>query len=140
MAGSLSNPAPAWNNEYDANLTKQIINSQHILHVSFLTKNTEYPPVISSAKSSNTGTTPKSFEEGDPEIRISIAASTAHSHYLGFSGFATGFTFANTALNGTATLMKVSDDNHAEREWIMKHIINSQIPDAGISFVPSVKI
>ncbi|EDO02088.1 predicted protein [Sclerotinia sclerotiorum 1980 UF-70] len=58
MAGSLSNPAPAWNK----------------------------------------------VEEGDPEIRISIAASTAHSHYLGFSGFATGFTFANTALNVPAVL------------------------------------
>ncbi|KAF7856054.1 hypothetical protein EAF04_010010 [Stromatinia cepivora] len=147
MALSTSNPAPAWTNEYDADLTKQIINDQNILHVSFLTKDSEYPPVcylvgkILKYKNNPEALYVhghvqepvlgrlKGVANGDSDIPVSIAASTIHSHYLGFSGFATGFTFANTVLNGTASLMKVSDDNHAEREWIMKHIINSQIPD-----------
>ncbi|KAF5877981.1 putative flavin-nucleotide-binding protein [Botrytis fragariae] len=71
----------------------------------------------------------KGIEKGDPDIPVSVAASMVNSHYLGFSGFATGFSFANTVLNGTASLMSISKDNKAEREDIMKYIVISQIPD-----------
>ncbi|KAM0132999.1 hypothetical protein ACHAO1_006486 [Botrytis cinerea] len=147
MAGSTANPAPAWSNEYDANLTKEIINRQHILHVSFLAKDSEYPTVCYLVgKIFKCNDDPealyvhghvqepvlgrlKGIEKGDPDICVSVAASTVNSHYLGFSGFATGFSFANTVLNGTASLVGVSEDTKSEREEIMKRIVNSQIPD-----------
>ncbi|KAF7959138.1 hypothetical protein EAE96_002654 [Botrytis aclada] len=138
MAGSTANPAPAWS---------RIINSQHILHVSFLTKDTEYPTVCYLVgKIFTCNDKPealyvhgyvqepvlgrlKGIKKGDPDIPVSVAASMVNSHYLGFSGFATGFSFANTVLNGTASLMGVSEDTKVEREEIMKHIINSQVPN-----------
>ncbi|KAA8577110.1 hypothetical protein EYC84_007113 [Monilinia fructicola] len=133
MVKSAPNPAPAWTNDYIPALTKEIINGQHILHVSFLTKDSEYPTVcylvgqILKYKSNPEvlyvhghvqepvlGRL-KGLEKGDLDLSVSIAASTIHSHYLGFSGFATGFAFADTVLNGTArtdvdyvTLIKIT--------------------------------
>lgn len=133
--------------EYDADLTKDIINSQHILHVSFHTKDSEYPPVCYLVgKIFKYKNNPeflyvhghvqepvlgrlKGVGKGDPDISVSIAASKTDSHYLGFSGFATGFSFANAVINGTASLMDVSADDRLEREHVMKHIVNSQVPD-----------
>ncbi|KAA8577109.1 hypothetical protein EYC84_007113 [Monilinia fructicola] len=125
MVKSAPNPAPAWTNDYIPALTKEIINGQHILHVSFLTKDSEYPTVcylvgqILKYKSNPEvlyvhghvqepvlGRL-KGLEKGDLDLSVSIAASTIHSHYLGFSGFATGFAFADTVLNGTASLIGV---------------------------------
>ncbi|KAI9650452.1 hypothetical protein NHQ30_000467 [Ciborinia camelliae] len=168
MTGASSNPAPAWSNKYDAALTKEIINSQHILHVSFLTKDSEYPTVcylvgkILKYKDNSDdalyvhGHVQEPVlgrlmgrEEGDPDLSVSVAASTIHSHYLGFSGFATGFSFANTVLNGTASLMNVSAQDHDERKWVMTQIVNSQIPDrwrhlrpigSDVDFVSMIKI
>ncbi|KAF4627037.1 hypothetical protein G7Y89_g11121 [Cudoniella acicularis] len=150
MAEPSSNPAPPHGavNKYDADLTKLVINSQHILHVSFITKDSEYPSVcylvgkILKYKSNSEalyvhghiqeavkGRLEFAQEEGDPGLSVSIAASTIHSYYLGFSGFASGFTFANTVLNGTASLMNVSDKDRDEREWVMTQIVNAQISD-----------
>lgn len=113
--------------------------------MSFLTKDSEYPPVcylvgkILKYKSNTEALYVhghvqepvlgrlKGVGKRDPDISVSIPASTIHSHYLGFSGFATGFTFANTVINGTASLMDVSDNTRAEREWAMEQIVNSQI-------------
>lgn len=132
-----------FSDEYDANFTKEIINSQHILHISFLTKDSEYPTVCylvgkifkckdkpealyvhGHVQETVLGRL-KGIEKGDPDIPVSVAASIANSHHLGFSGFATGFSFANIVLNGTASLMGVSKDNKVEREDIMKHMVNS---------------
>ncbi|ESZ97449.1 hypothetical protein SBOR_2138 [Sclerotinia borealis F-4128] len=147
MAGVSSNPAPAWSNKYDAALTKEIINGQHILHVSFLTQDAEYPTVCYLVgKILKYRDDPEALyvhghvqepvmgrfvgrEESDPDLHVSVVASTINSLYFGFSGFATGYAFASTVLNGTASLMDVSPGNHDEREWVMTQLINSQIPD-----------
>ncbi|KAF7922958.1 hypothetical protein BELL_0461g00030 [Botrytis elliptica] len=78
----------------------------------------------------------KGIEKRDPDIPVSVAASMVNSHYLGFSGFATGFSFANGVLNRTASLMGVSKDHKVEREDIMRYIVNSQIPDRWNCFRP----
>ncbi|KAG4028173.1 hypothetical protein MFRU_023g00100 [Monilinia fructicola] len=145
MVKSAPNPAPAWTNDYIPALTKEIINGQHILHVSFLTKDSEYPTVcylvgqILKYKSNPEvlyvhghvqepvlGRL-KGLEKGDLDLSVSIAASTIHSHYLGFSGFATGFAFADTVLNGTASLIGVCKETHDERAWVMKEFVNAQV-------------
>ncbi|KAF7893294.1 uncharacterized protein EAF02_000832 [Botrytis sinoallii] len=143
LAASTANPAPAWN-EYDANLTKEIINNSTFCTYHFLPKTPSTQLfVISSARSSHAAIARslvwyghvqepvlgllKGIEKRDPDIPVSVAASMVNSHYLGFSGFATGFSFANGVLNRTASLMGVSKDHKVEREDIMRYIVNSQI-------------
>lgn len=67
-------------------------------------------------------------EEGGPGLPVTIAASKINSYVLGYSGFATGYTFASTALNGVAHLLPVSPEFQSERLAVMNHILDSLIP------------
>ncbi|RAL62966.1 hypothetical protein DID88_004053 [Monilinia fructigena] len=123
MVKSAPNPAPAWTNDYMPALTKDIINGQHIFTRILPHKGLRVPNCLLSLwqdsqvqeqSGSLVRARPcpracssrlKGLENGESDLCVSIAASMIHSHYLGFSGFATGFAFADTVINGTASLI-----------------------------------
>lgn len=75
-------------------------------------------------------------EVGGPGLPVTIGASKINSYVLGYSGFATGYTWTSTSVNGIAHLLPVSEDFKEERLEVMNNILEGFIPERSTHIRP----
>ncbi|OKL55699.1 hypothetical protein UA08_09057 [Talaromyces atroroseus] len=133
MASTGPNPSPPWSNVYDPEVSKGVINSQPILHLSFPAVEDEFFRYKQNPETiyvhGHRQEPIKSRLEEVGSLPVTIAASKIHSYVLGYSGFATGYTWVSTVVNGVAHPFPVSNEFKEERLAVMDYILDSLIPD-----------
>ncbi|QKX57698.1 uncharacterized protein TRUGW13939_04816 [Talaromyces rugulosus] len=146
---------PPWSNVYDHEKTRDVINSQPLLHLTFPTQDEEFPTVAYLVgKFFKYKNKPEALYahghlqepikyrlETDREVRgpglpVTIGASKINSYVLGYSGFATGYTWTSTAVNGIAHLLPVSEDFKEERLAVVNNILEGFIPERSTHIRP----